>query len=515
MAKTPGRPVSKVTGVRLEAALLRRLRALGARADPAQVGALADGQQDPVAVDRELGPGRRLGPASAGGVGLAELVPDELDTGHLAGLVVDDDPRRAGLEDGLDAFLDRLVDLVGGRHVLHVAAVDEGHLGRALADRGAGAVHRGEAAADDDDPLPGVARIGQPEGGRLEVLEPVDDAVGVLVRDPELVRVVAADRDEDGVEALALEVVQGEVAPERLTADDLPAEPGDRLVLGLEDLDLREAVLGDPVAEHPARRRVALEDGHVVAGQEEVVGGAHPGRAGADDRRPAAGPGLRLERQRGVDPVVEHRLEDLVAGVAVAVADGDRLVDLVASAVLLARCRADPAEDARERDRPLEDPGRFAPVALGVLLQEARDVDVAGALVLAGRQAVGVVVAEDELEVRGPQPADLLGLGGDLHPGLGRPRAADRRVLLALDLDDAHPARSEAGQLRLVAQRRDLDPVVPADLEDRLALATLDQAPVDLDPDDRRRRAGAGAPASRGDARRGSRTAPRCRARGG
>ena len=37
--------------------------------------------------------------------------------------------------------------------------------------------------------------------------------------------------------------------------------------------------------------------------------------------------------------------------------------------------------------------------ALGVRLEEARDVDVARALVLARRQAVGVVVAEDQLEV--------------------------------------------------------------------------------------------------------------------
>ena len=55
---------------------------------------------------------------------------------------------------------------------------------------------------------------------------------------------------------------------------------------------------------------------------------------------------LALERDRRVDAVVEHLLEDLVAGVAVAVADGDRLVDLVAPAVLLARRRADATEDA-------------------------------------------------------------------------------------------------------------------------------------------------------------------------
>ena len=152
-----------------------------------------------------------------------------------------------------------------------------------------------------------------------------------------------------------------------------------------------------------------------------------PAGPGTDDRGAAAGRGLALERQGRVDAFVEHRLEDLVAGVAVAVADGDRLVDLVAAAVLLARGRADPAEHGRERDRALEDPRALAPVGLGVGLEEARDVDVARALVLARRQAVGVVVAEDELQVGPAEAADLLGLGLDLHLRLARPRARDRR----------------------------------------------------------------------------------------
>ena len=67
--------------------------------------------------------------------------------------------------------------------------------------------------------------------------------------------------------------------PEPGVADDLAAEPRDRLVLGLEDLDLGQAVLRDAVAEHPARRRVALEDRHVVAGEQQVVRGGHAGRA--------------------------------------------------------------------------------------------------------------------------------------------------------------------------------------------------------------------------------------------
>ena len=47
--------------------------------------------------------------------------------------------------------------------------------------------------------------------------------------------------------------------------------------------------------------------------------------------------------------------------------------------------------------------------------------------------------------------------------------------------------RPEARQFRLVAQRRDLDAVVPADLQDGLALEALDDAAVHLDPDARRR----------------------------
>jgi hypothetical protein len=129
---------------------------------------------------------------------------------------------------------------------------------------------------------------------------------------------------------------------------------------------------------------------------------------------PARG-GLAFEWDRRVDPVVQHRLEHLIAGISMAVADGDRLVHLVAPAVFFTGRRADPPQDAGERDGPLEDPGAFPPVRLRVGLEETRDIDVAGALVLAGRQAVGVVVAEDELQVGPAQAAQLVRLGLDLH----------------------------------------------------------------------------------------------------
>ena len=112
--------------------------------------------------------------------------------------------------------------------------------------------------------------------------------------------------------------------------------------------------------------------------------------------------------------------------------------------MLLARRGADASQHRRERDGAHEDARRLDEVALGVRLQEARDVDVAGALVLAGRQAVGVVVAEDELQVRLADLAQARRLRPHDHVRLRRARAGDRRRLLAVDLDDAHPAGAEA-----------------------------------------------------------------------
>ena len=143
----------------------------------------------------------------------------------------------------------------------------------------------------------------------------------------------------------------------------------------------------------------------------------------------------------------------------------------------------DAAEDGRERQRALQDARRLLPVAERVLLQVARDVDAGRALELAGRQAVRVVVAEDELEHHAAVLDDALGVGGDDHPLLDLRPAADRRVVAALDLDRADAAGAVGGELRLVAQRRDLDAQDAAGLEDRLAVLDLELPAVDGDAD--------------------------------
>ena len=201
---TPGRPVSNVTASAWRRLLLGRLDAL----EPGPIQS-SSGPWPMASSTRSHGivnsvPGAGSGRRRPDASGSPSCHPDELDAGDLVRLVVDHDADRAGLEDGRDAFLDRLVDLVRRGHVLHVAAVDERDLLRALADRRPRAVHRGEAAADDDDPLARVARVRQAERRGAQVLEAVEDAVGVLARDAQLVRVVAADGDDDRVEALVL-----------------------------------------------------------------------------------------------------------------------------------------------------------------------------------------------------------------------------------------------------------------------------------------------------------------------
>ena len=160
------------------------------------------------------GSGRRRPDAS----GSPERHPDELDARDLAGF--SSVMTRVGPAWKMAVTPSSIASWTSfdGRHVLHVAAVDERDLGRALADRRPRAVHRGEAAADDDDALALVPRVGQAERRRPQVLEAVDDAVRVLVGDAQLVGVVAADGDDDRVEALVLEVVEREVAAQAQVA---------------------------------------------------------------------------------------------------------------------------------------------------------------------------------------------------------------------------------------------------------------------------------------------------------
>ena len=140
-----------------------RRRPSAPRASQSSSGPLADGQQDAVALDDELG----ARPPAPGGAGRRRPArPGAMRWNSTpVTLLFSSVTTRVGAAWKMARAPSsmHLVDLVRGGHVLHVAAVDERHLRGALADRGARAVHRGEAAADDHDAR---ARRGPDRAGR-------------------------------------------------------------------------------------------------------------------------------------------------------------------------------------------------------------------------------------------------------------------------------------------------------------------------------------------------------------
>ena len=157
----------------------------------------------------------------------------------------------------------------------------------------------------------------------------------------------------------------------------------------LDELDLlvehrlRQAVLGQGVAEHAAGRRPRVEAGHLVAKQGQVVGAGEAGGAGTHDRHLLAG-----RRQLLLEHACDHGLEalgqvDLVGDGAMDLAHVHRLVDGLAPAAVVAGVLADATGRGRQRVVQHDaQEGVLEPVLL-VQLQEARDVHVQRARVLA------------------------------------------------------------------------------------------------------------------------------------
>ena len=128
--------------------------------------ALADGEDDGVAVELVLGAGDGDRRAPAARVRVAERAGEELDLAGAAGGVGDDLRRHAGAVEA-DALVQALGELVvGGRHALVVLDAVDGDLLGAEAQCGAAGVEGHVAAADDDDVLAHVDLLA--ERGGLE-----------------------------------------------------------------------------------------------------------------------------------------------------------------------------------------------------------------------------------------------------------------------------------------------------------------------------------------------------------
>ena len=250
---------------------------------------MADGGDDLIAGDDELGAlhGHRTAPP--GGVWLAQRHALHLDAGHLvrgmAVKTVGDDPHGCAQQLKLDALFLGLVDLafVGG-HLLARPAVQTGHLPGAPAHCGATGVHGGEAAADDDDPLAHVHIA-----IALQVPEETssgDDPVRVLAWDAQGVAAAGAQRQEDGVVVLeqALELIVDAEPDARLQLDAHAPQDIDLLV---EDL-ARQTIAGDAVAQHAARFGHRLEDRDCMSLEPGVEGSGEARRPAAHDRQALA-----------------------------------------------------------------------------------------------------------------------------------------------------------------------------------------------------------------------------------
>jgi hypothetical protein len=215
---------------------------------------------------------------------------------------------------------------------------------------------------------------------------------------------VRADSDEDGVEA-ALGLLGDEVR-DAVAGGDHDPEAREAVDLAGEDV-ARQAVGGDPVAEHAAGRLAGVADLDLVPEAREVVRGREAARAAADHEHAPAG-------RRG-DPLEgEAALQREVAEEPLDGVDRDARVELAAVAARLARVVADAAVDRRERVVGAEHAPGVLVTAVDDVREPALDVLAGRAGRVAGRQKVDVDGALRALRTGGRRGMGEIGQAGDV-----------------------------------------------------------------------------------------------------
>ena len=434
-AKIPARPVARVRGS-------ATIPAQPLTSMPAPSGRMDGSGSSPMATRIALAGSSRISPVEAqlgaagrgGVVGRAHDVAANGDHGPVA---ADDLVRREAFEDHDALALGRL-DLLGlGGHVAAPPAIDDGHGGRAAPACRPRRVHRGAAAADDDD----VAR----QSGRLaevDLLEEPgcrDDPAQLVAGDPEASALGRAGREEDRPEPLALEVGQAEVPAHRGVQPQLDPDREDPRDLLRQHL-ARQPVFGNADRHHAAGHGHRLEHGDGVPEAGEVPGRRHAGRPAADDRHPL-GAAHRRRLDRGKRALLRRE--------ALQGPDRDRFVQHASTACDLARRGADPAAHRREGVDLGGDGVRLVVAAGPDQAHVPSGVGAGGARLLAGSERTRWRVVDHrrpDLPLLGPRPRPpgeqvaprrvvdgLERLAGDLRqrdPSVGRRfgRAVDRTL---------------------------------------------------------------------------------------
>jgi hypothetical protein len=196
---------------------------------------------------------------------------------------------------------------------------------------------------------------------------------GILSLDPHRFRLEGAGAEKDRI-VLFLKLLEGNVAAQLGIEADLAAEAGDDLDIPPQQM-ARHAVIRNTDSHRSARLAEHVEDGHLIAFEEQVVGTGNPGRAGADNADLFSLPGLGHHRRL----LVVHPL--VIGGDPFQHHDADRFVDQCPAAGFLAGVRTDPAADRRNRHVAPDSVKRLVETVVLDLLDIGGDVDVGRTLV--------------------------------------------------------------------------------------------------------------------------------------
>src|SRR5690242_8597096 len=235
----------------------------------------------------------------------------------------------------------------------------------------------------------------------------------------------------------------------------------------------------------------------VLAGEHQRAGGAYPDAVAAVDAGRVGQADVELGGDAGVEPPARHRDGERVLGVLAAglhalvaqdaarvVADVAVVVDLDRLGHRVGRVAGRRVVLARPGGVPL--PGRVSrggrPVPAGVgpvLLDPAADL---------GRGQRHVGGRGQEFQHHPPAGAHPFGAGLHGHAGFGLARAGGHQRPRPLDLHHADPAHVHRGEGLQVAQRRRVDALLPARVQQGGALGHPHRLAVDRDVDQPPRR---------------------------
>ena len=211
---------------------------------------------------------------------------------------------------------------------------------------------------------------------------------------------------------------------------------------------------------------------------QEEAGGGEAGRPRADDRNLFAGWDLRRDGVDGFRPAsgVAHR--------ALKRGDGDGIIQVRPPAGPLAEARTHATERRVEEDALARASQGVLMSPAGKVFQHPRDVETGGARDGARALAVAVMFGQQQFERRAPGVPDVVRFTGDDHPVDGDGGACRVETWPALDLHDAHVARSAGLAAVGEAEGGDLDAESSCGIEDRASLRTIHGFSVDREPGD-------------------------------